>query len=75
MSCQFLPKLSIRLLPIFTQIIHKYPKFSEQFKNLSKKAKTVVCFIYQYEYVYVLSKQLFYSIEDSTTRIMNLEMY
>jgi uncharacterized Fe-S cluster-containing MiaB family protein len=44
-----------------------------KFKNFTKKAKAAVYFN-QYEYVYVLLKLLFYGIEDSTTRIMNLEM-
>jgi CRISPR/Cas system CMR subunit Cmr6 (Cas7 group RAMP superfamily) len=57
MNCQFLPKLSIRLLAIFTHIIHKYPTFWEKFQEFywKLKAKAAVYFN-QYEYVYVLLK-------------------
>jgi hypothetical protein len=54
LSCQFLPKLSIRLLPIFTQIIHKYRTFWE-------KGKAAVYFN-QHESVYVLLKLFFYGM-------------
>jgi hypothetical protein len=79
MSCQFLPKLSIRLLPIFTQFIHKYSiRFEKKSRILLKKPKLLfilTSIINQYEYVYALLKMLFYGIEDPMTRIINLEMY
>ena len=49
-------------------------RFEKKFKNFTKKAKAAIYFN-QYEYVYVLLKLIFYCIEDSTIRTMNLEMY
>jgi hypothetical protein len=43
LSCQFLTKLSVRLLPIFAQIIHKYPTFLE--KELLKKPKLLYVYV------------------------------
>jgi hypothetical protein len=59
-------KLSIRLAPANFL-------FCEKFNNFTKKSKAAVYFN-QYEDVYVLLKLLSYGIEDSTTKIMNLEM-
>ena len=70
--------VSLRMVLKYFTIAREYNyialSFEENSRILLKKPKAAVYFN-QYEYVYVLLKLLFYGIEDSTTRIMNLEMY
>jgi hypothetical protein len=82
MSCQFLPKLSIKLLPVYPsglpELAINSQSFEKNSRTLLRKPKLLfilTSMMCEYACVYDLSKLLFYAIGDSMTRIMNLEMY